>query len=361
MLRATPAIEAIPPMTPFIGPEQLMRESGRDSFLRLGANESSFGPSPKAVRAMAAALPQLSWYGDPESFELREAIAAASGCTLQNISIGSGIDDLMGLVVRAFIGPGALALATRGTYPTFAYHVTGYGGAMSTVPYRQNGEVDIDGLIECAKKTRPAIVYICNPDNPSGSLAGRTEIERLLASIPKQTLLLLDEAYAEFAPADSFMPTVIDPRLVRVRTFSKAYGMAGARIGWAVTTPRIVQTFNKIRLQYGVNRNAQIGALAALEDPGFVAEIVTEVGRGREEYYALAKELGRKYIESYTNFVCIDCGTAQDANKTIKALLDRGVFIRKPFAPPLDGYIRVTVGTGQERRQFAQALRSVVV
>jgi len=358
-LRATPAIEAIPPMTPFIGPEQLMREGGHRSILRLGANESSFGPSPKAVAAMAAELPRLSCYGDPESYDLRAALAAQLGCEIDEMMIGSGIDDLMGLAVRAFISPGSTALATRGTYPTFAYHVTGYGGGLVTVDYRSDGTLDIDALVDRTLALRPAIVYVANPDNPSGTIVERTQIEHLLEKMPPQTLLLLDEAYAEFAPAGSFMPSIIDPRLVRLRTFSKAYGMAGARIGYAVTTARNVQTFGKIRLQYGVNRNAQIGALAALSDEAFANGVVREVERGRNDYYELAKSLGRKTIPSYTNFVCIDYGTAAAANAAIRKLMARAVFIRKPFAPPLDGYIRVTVGTPAERAAFAEHLRAL--
>ena len=346
-------------MTPFIGPEQLMREGGHGSMLRLGANESAFGPSPHAVAAMAAELPHLSWYGDPESYSLREALAARHGCSTGEISVGSGIDDLMGLAVRAFIGPGGIALSTRGTYPTLNYHVTGFGGAMRTVPYLPDGSVDIETLAETARRLRPAIVYVANPDNPSGTLASRSAIERLLEAVPKQTVLLLDEAYAEFAPAHSFMPDLIDPRLIRLRTFSKAYGMAGARIGYALTAQRIAQTFDKIRLHYGVNRNAQIGALAALGDDGFLRSVAQEVAAGRAEYYALADSLRRKWIESFTNFVCIDFGSAENASAMVRALLDRGVFVRKPFAPPLDGHIRVTVGTAQERAQFAGHLRAV--
>ncbi|MBV9149458.1 MAG: aminotransferase class I/II-fold pyridoxal phosphate-dependent enzyme [Candidatus Eremiobacteraeota bacterium] len=359
ILRATPAIEAIPPMTPFIGPEQLMREGGHPHILRLGANESAFGPSPRAIAAMATELPRLSWYGDPESYELRETLAARLGCKVDEILIGSGIDDLMGLAVRAFVGPGSIALTTRGTYPTFAYHVTGYGGGLETVDYRPDGTIDVDALIERAAELQPGIVYVANPDNPSGTMCTRGQIETLLEKTPPQTLLLLDEAYAEFAPPHSFMSTTIDARLMRVRTFSKAYGMAGARVGYAVTTPRNVETFGKIRLQYGVNRNAQIGALAALADDAYAAGVVGEVERGREEYYALARSLGRKTIPSFTNFVCIDYGSAQEANAVIVDLMARGVFIRKPFAPPLDGYIRVTVGTAPERSEFAEHLRAV--
>lgn len=337
-----------------------MREGGHTALLRLGANESAFGPSPKAVEAMACELAHLSWYGDPESYDLRSALAAAHGCTLENVCAGSGIDDLMGLAVRAFMWPGAVALTTRGTYPTFAYHVTGFGGRLDTVPYRADGMVDIDALIARAREILPAIVYLANPDNPSGTLLPAAEIVRLFEALPAQSLLLLDEAYADFVDSAENFPPVLHPRLLRVRTFSKAYGLAGARIGYAISTPRNVVTFQKIRLHYGVNRNAQIGALAALQDEEFKRYVVAETARGREDYYALAAALGTNVLRSHANFVCIGFGGAERATAVMNALLAHAVFVRKPAAPPLDGYVRISVGTPSERAEFASRLRNVL-
>lgn len=354
---AAPHIEAIPPMTPFIGPEQLMREGGHAELLRLGANESAFGPSPRAVAAMSAELPRISWYGDPESYDLRSALAVRHGCGIENISVGSGIDDLMGLAVRAFAAPGAAVLTTRGTYPTFNYHAMGFGAKLATVDYRSDGFVDVDALIEAARRLRPAIVYAANPDNPSGTLLPKDEIARLFEALPSETLLFLDEAYADFVNENLLLPEFIHGRLIRVRTFSKAYGMAGARIGYAIATARNVTTFQKIRLHYGVNRNAQIGALASLQDTDFAQRVVVENALGREEYYKLAASLGRPYLESCANFVCIDFGEAEVATRLMNALLTRGVFVRKPGAPPLDRFVRVSVGTAAERDEFAVRLR----
>ena len=357
---AAPHIEAIPVVTPFIGPEQLMREGGHTSLLRLGANESAFGPSPKAVEAMTRELPRISWYGDPESYDLRSALAVHHGCSIENLCIGSGIDDLMGLAVRAFIGPGSVALATRGTYPTFSYHVTGFGGELETVQYRDDGVVDVDALIARARELRPAIVYIANPDNPSGTLLPAAEIVRLFESLPPQSLLFLDEAYADFVDQREVFPPLLHGRLLRVRTFSKAYGMAGARIGYLISTPRNVLTFQKIRLHYGVNRNAQVGALASLEDRAFHARVIAQVAQGREDYYALAAAIGTTALKSHTNFVCIDFKTNERATAVMNKLLEHGVFIRKPGAPPLDRYVRVSVGTDAERADFAGRLRTVL-
>ncbi len=360
MIHPTRAVEAIPATTPFIGPEQLMRETGRRALVRLGANESAFGPSPKAVAAMTEELPRLSWYGDPESLDLRDALGQKHGCRPEEIVVGSGIDDLMGLAVRAFVAPGDATLATRGTYPTFAYHVVGYGGRPRSVAYRDDGAPDCEALLAAARSEAPRILYLANPDNPGGRFIPRDDIERFYEALPRDTLLLLDEAYADFVDEGELLPPAFDDRLIRLRTFSKAYGMAGARIGYALSTERNIQTFQKIRLHYGINRNAQVGALVSLGDDDFRAYVVRETARAREEYYGLARELGRRFIESRTNFVCIEIDTPQRATRVMDELLARGVWIRKPGAPPLDSYIRVSAGTEPMRRAFGDALREVL-
>lgn len=337
-----------------------MRETGRTELLRLGANESAFGPSPKAVAAMTAELSLLSWYGDPESLDLRDALAAKHRCSPDQITIGSGIDDVMGLAVRAFVAPGAAALTTRGTYPTFNYHVIGYGGRLLFAPYRDDGMLDLDGMLEIARRERPAIVYLANPDNPSGTFIARDAIARFFEQIPHDTMFLLDEAYADFVEETDLLPPAFEDRIIRMRTFSKAYGMAGARIGYGLASAANVQVFQKIRLHYGINRNAQIGALASLEDEAFRDYVVRETARARDDYYALARELALGYVESCTNFVCIDLGSAERATAIMNELLRRGVWIRKPGAAPLDRCVRVSAGTPEMRSEFADAFRAVL-
>ena len=337
-----------------------MRESGLRELVRLGANESAFGPSPRAVAAMTAELPHLSWYGDPESYELREALAAKHVCRIDQIVVGSGIDDVMGLAVRAFVPPGGRALTTAGSYPTFNFHVAGYGGSLRFAAYRDDGMVDLDALAEIAHRERPQVLYLANPDNPSGTFIGRERMAAFYEALPHDTLLFLDEAYADFVADDEVLPACFDDRLVRTRTFSKAYGMAGARIGYAITTHRNVETFQKIRLHYGVNRNAQVGALAALADTAFHAGVVQETGLAREAYYALGREVGLPTLRSYANFVLFDCGSVARANGVMSELLARGVWIRKPGVAPLDRYVRVSAGTEPLRAAFAQALRAVL-
>ena len=360
MVRPAPAIDAIPATTPFVGPEQLMRERGLHELVRLGANESPFGPSPKALAAMRAELERLGWYGDPESLDLRDALARKHACEPEQVLVGSGIDDVMGLAVRAFVPPGGLIVTSRGTYPTLNYHAIGFGAKLAAVDYTADGTPDLDALLAIARRNHPSLLYLANPDNPSGRFISRDDVAAFYRALPDDTLLLLDEAYADFVDPGELLATHFEERLIRMRTFSKAYGMAGARIGYALTAAPNVRVFQKIRLHYGINRNAQIGALASLSDDEFRDRVVLETARARDDYYALASELGCDCIQSFANFVCIDMHTAERATRVVDELLRRGVWIRKPGAPPLDRFIRVSAGTEPMRRAFAAALRGVL-
>jgi histidinol-phosphate aminotransferase len=352
--QATPQIARVPAVTPFVAPEELARRVGRSSLLRLGANESAFGPSPKAIAAMREAIALTSWYGDPESVELRTALAARHGCALDNIVIGSGIDDLMSLIVRTFCAPGDVALQTTGTYATWAYHVAAYGARLATADPTPDAAIDVSALIAAARQCAPKLVYVANPDNPSGAFVAASELARLRAGLADDVLLVLDEAYADFVDPGLLPPAVVDPRTIRLRTFSKAFGLAGARVGYAIAPAAFIAVFQRIRQHFGVNRTAQIGALAALEDEAFVRTVSAEVARGRAEYADLGRRLGCRTLASSTNFVCFEIGTREQAEAMLGRLLEAGVFVRKPYAPPIDGFIRVTVGTPDERAAFAR-------
>jgi histidinol-phosphate aminotransferase len=350
----TRQIAAVPAVTPFVAPEELARRVGRASLLRLGANESAFGPSPRASAAMRDAIAHISWYGDPQSLDLRAALAERHGCTPENIVIGSGIDDVMSLVVRTFCAPGDVALATVGTYPTWGFHVAGFGALLASAEPTPEAAIDVDALIARAAEVAPKVVYVANPDNPSGAFVAAGELARLRAGLADDVLLVIDEAYADFAAAALLPSEVLDPRTIRLRTFSKAYGLAGARVGYAVASAETIATIQKIRQHFGVNRTAQIGALAALGDPAFVDGVVAEVACGRAEYANLGRHLGSRTLPSATNFVCFEIGTRDAAEAMVQALLERGVFVRKPSARPIDGFIRVTVGSAAERAAFAE-------
>lgn len=334
---------------------------GRPLDVRLGANESLFGPSDRVVEAMRAAALDINLYGDPEGYELRQALARHHGLALDHLVLGSGIDELLGVLVRAYMEPGQIAVMSLGAYPTFAYQVAGQGGRIETVPYRDDRN-DVEALVETARRVGAKLLYLSNPDNPSGShLPAATQLA-LLERLPPDCLLILDEAYAEFAPADA-IPEIpaTDPRVIRMRTFSKAHGLAGMRVGYAFGAPETIRPFDRIRNQFGVGRMAQAAALAALADQEHVTRVVAAVAAGREDYAALAREVGFAALPSATNFVAIDMGSSVCAKTVLSALLEReGVFIRMPGAAPLDRCIRVTVGRPQDRAIFAAAFRRVV-
>ena len=351
----TPILARLPPLVPFVGPEALERERGGPFRARLGANESAFGISPIARRVGTAALERMSWYADPENHELRAALATAHGVAPDNIAIAAGIDDLLGLAVRAFAAERA-AVMTAGSYPTFAFHAAGYGARLITVPYRDD-RVDLDGLLDAAIGGGATLLYVANPDNPAGTWRDATDVQRLAERVPPGMVLLLDEAYADFAPAAAIPPAgLLGPGVLRLRTFSKAHGMAGGRVGYAICTAEAWQGFEKIRHHYGMNRIAQEVALASLGDSDFIAGVVASVQAGRLEYARIAADHGLTVLPSGTNFVNFDTGSAARADALLDALIRHGVFVRKAKAPPLDRTVRITVGRPDERVVLAEVL-----
>lgn len=340
--------------TPFVGPETLARSRGGGELIRLGANESAFGPAPAVFAAMVRSLSEINWYGDPEHAELRAALAVVHGRPENEILVASGIDDLLGLLVRAYVGADGTALATDGSYATFVYHVRGYGGRLATVPYLSDGRVDLDSLATAARANPPHLIYLANPDNPSGSMHGRAVVDAWLAALPPTSLVVLDEAYADFLdPLE--LSGAVPANVVRTRTFSKAHGLAGARIGYLLAAPAVVRALEKIRHHFGVARTAQAGALAALGEPAYLASVVARVAEGRADYAALGRRLGTPAQPSHTNFVCFDLGSQARAEAAVRGLLARGIFVRKPGRAPLSGWIRVSVGTPDQRERFAAA------
>ena len=359
--RFTKLVESLPETIPFVGPETLERQRGEAFRVRVGANESAFGISPKAAEAMREAIGTVAWYNDPEGYELRSAIAACHGVGVEEVLLGAGIDEMLGNVVRMVIETGMPVVTSHGAYPTFDYHVAGFGGVIEAVPYRDD-RIDLDALLDAVCRVDAPLVYLANPDNPMGTWHEAADLRAFIAALPEATLLVLDEAYIEFAPESATFPMdASDPRVIRMRTFSKAHGMAGARIGYAIAPAGTVTGVGKVRNHFGVNRIAQAGALASFNDPGFVASVVEEVARGRNEYHALARRMGLVSVPSATNFVAIDVGgDGKRARALLARLQDEGVFVRMPGVAPLDRCIRVTVGTAEERALFADVFERVL-
>ncbi len=357
----TPTIAALPKLVPFVGPEAMERTRGRPFRARLGANESVFGASPKAVAVMRDAAAENWKYSDPENYELRAAISAHHRVPIECVVIGEGIDGLLGLTCALFLTPGTNVVTTEGAYPTFNFHVLAHGGKVHAVPMCEFRE-DVPRLIDTAKAVSAPLIYVSNPNSPMGTWWTADEIDAFVSALPSETLLILDEAYCDTAPAGAVPPLDLShPQLIRYRTFSKAYGLAGARIGYALGERSTIEAFDKVRNHYGVNRVGQLGAHAAFLDREFLTAAVARIAAARTRIAAIARDNGLSSLPSAASFVAIDCGRdGAFATRVLQGLLERDVFVRKPVAKGLEQFIRVSCGKDEDLDIFAGALSDVL-
>ncbi|WP_040304583.1 pyridoxal phosphate-dependent aminotransferase [Ahrensia sp. R2A130] len=362
MPRFTPLAADLPSTVPFVGPENTERARGRSFRARLGANENVFGPSPKAIEAMQKCAAEEAWcYGDPESFALRDAIAEHHNVGVENVVVGEGIDGLLGTLTRLLVQPGTPVVTSLGAYPTFNFQVAACGGALHAVPYRDWYE-DPDALAAKTLETNAPLTYLVNPDNPMGTFHQPAVITKLVDQLPDDGLLCLDEAYCEFAPQDELLPIdVSNTKLIRLRTFSKAYGMAGARMAYAIGHADLIGAFNKVRNHFGVNRIGQAGALAALGDRDWLTHCVSQIADANARLADIARDNGLAPLGSHANFVAMDTGRDGAFSKAVvEAFAARDIFIRMPGVAPLNRHIRISAGTEHDLDIIAEAMPAVL-
>lgn len=353
----TRLVDSLPSSVPFVGPEALERRTGVLFRARLGANENVFGPSPRVVDAMRAAAPEMWRYCDPENHELRHALARHLGVAPANVMVGEGIDGLFGYAVRLFVEPGVTVATSRGAYPTFNFHVQGYGGRLVMAPYVEDRE-DPASLLDLARRENARLIYFANPDNPMGGCWDAETVSTMIAGLPAGTLLMLDEAYGEFAPPGTLPPLDAEnPQVLRFRTFSKAYGLAGMRLGYCVGHASVIGAFDRIRNHFGVTRMGQAAGLAALADQDYLRQVVRQVAEAREEITRIARANGLTASPSAANFVAIDLGRdGAYARRVLEALASAGIFVRMPGVEPLNRCIRITAGSSADLRILAAEL-----
>ena len=287
---------------------------------------------------------------------MKLVLAKKHQVNFNNIVVGEGIDGLLGYLVRMFVEKDDDVVTTDGAYPTFNYHVEGFGGKLHKVPFKNDKE-DLDKLLFKVKQTSAKLLYVSNPNNPMGTINTKTSIENLISNLPKETLLCLDEAYADFLPSEN-IPDILEntPNVIRMRTFSKAYGMAGARIGYAIGSKELIKSFEKIRNHFGMSRISQVGALASLNDDQFIEDIIMKVKLSLESIGEIAIKNGCKVIPTSANFIAIDC--CRDnlfAKKVLDNLILQGVFVRMPYSSPQNRCIRVSAGLDSDIKLFEKA------
>jgi len=355
--RFTKIAAGLPATVPFVGPEAQERDRGNLFRARIGANESCFGPAPSVISAMQSAASDMWKYCDPDNYELKQALAKHLGLSPTDVVVGEGIDGLLGIATRLFVEDGTAVVTSLGAYPTFNFHVAGSGGKLVLIKYEDDRE-SLSALLDAVRRENAPLVYLSNPDNPMGSWWESAEIVDFISALPSTTMLLLDEAYGETGPSGCLPPTErIWPNVLRFRTFSKAYGLAGLRCGYAFGDATVIASFEKMRNHYGVNKMAQVAGQAALADQAYLKDVVGRIAAGRTRIAEIAVANALTPLPSATNFVTIDCGgDGTFARKVLNGLLARDVFVRKPMAPGLDRCIRISVGLDHELDILAEEL-----
>ena len=351
-------VRSIAPYQPGKPISELAREMGLDerTIVKLASNENPRGIGPRTRAAIEAALGDIARYPDGNGFELKQALAKRYGVDMGSIVLGNGSNDVLELVALAFLGPGRAAVFSQHCFAVYPLATQARGARAIVVPAKNYGH-DLDAMAK-AIDDETYVAWIANPNNPTGTFARHEEVEAFLKRVPERVLVVLDEAYNEYLPpelrGDSARLLKRHPNLVITRTFSKAYGLAGLRVGYALAHPSVADVMNRVRQPFNVNSIALAAARAALDDMEFVARSYAENLQGLRNLEEGARGLGLDYIPSHGNFITIRVGKAPEI---YKKLLKRGVIVRPVGGGyGLNEHLRVTVGTAAENERFLGAL-----
>jgi len=355
------SIDQITPYKPGKPIEEVKRELGLDSVIKLASNENPMEPSPRVIEAITQAAKCVNRYPDGGCFYLRQALSEYLSVPGENLVFGNGSDELILMALRAFIEPGDEVVVAD---PTFLiYHIASMikGANVKTVPLK-GYKYDLDSMLKAVNK-KTKIVFIANPDNPTGSYVTHDELDKFKDAIPPDVLVFLDEAYYEFAAGDDYPETLElaqgqQKSFIVARTFSKAFCLAGLRVGYGVTRSDIAEVLNKVREPFNVNSLAQVAAIAALEDKAHLEKSVDLVREEKERFYELFKSLGLEYVPSRTNFILVN--TKRDSQKVFDFLMKKGVIIREMSAWGLKGFIRVNIGLREENDEFFRIFKKAM-
>ena len=353
-------ILGIAPYEPGKPVEELERELGIQNAIKLASNENPLPPSDRVQQAIIAALPHLNRYPDGSAYYLRQAVAKKHGFTPDQIMLGNGSNDLIELVVRAFMRPGDEAVVPHPSFVVYPMIVQAVGGVRVMVMLRDY-RLDLEAMAR-AITPQTKVVFIANPNNPTATIVTRDEVAHFMARVPERTIVVFDEAYTEFAQGPDFpdvLAYVREGRKVLVlRTFSKASSLAGLRIGYTIGDADAIALMNRIRQPFNVNSLGQVAALAALDDDTHVLECVRMNEAGKAFLYDEFKTLGVKYVPSRANFILVDVG--RNAADIYQKLLHEGVIVRPMTSFGMETALRITIGTPDENRRLIKGLRAVL-
>lgn len=359
---AVPGVQKLSPYVPGKPVDELARELNLDpaGIVKLASNENPLGPSPKALEAIRAELAELTRYPDGNGFELRSRLAVRCGVQLNQVTLGNGSNDILDLVARAWLAPGLNAVFSQYAFAVYPIATQAVGARGKVVPAREHGH-DLEAML-AAIDADTRVVFIANPNNPTGTWFGPAALESFLARVPENVLVVLDEAYIEYAEGDE-LPDGLDylaryPNLLVSRTFSKAYGLASLRVGYALSSPQVADALNRVRQPFNVNSLALSAACAALDDAEYLAESRRVNDAGMAQLEAGFAALGLRWIPSKGNFIAVDF--ARDAAPINQALLQAGVIVRPVAGYGMPTFLRVSIGTQAENARFLDVLGQVL-
>jgi len=351
-------LDRIRPYVPGKPIDEVKREYGLSDVIKLASNENPLGVSPKAVDAMREAVTRVNLYPDASSHDLRTAIGAHFGFPIESIGIGNGADDLILQLSMACLDDGDRVVASRSSFPVYDIHAHVMRAEMVKTPLTDALGIDLEAMAD-AIDGRTKLIYVCNPNNPTGTIVRKAAVDRFMKRVPECVVVVFDEAYREMVDADDFPDTpamVRDgrPNVVVLRTFSKVYGLAGIRIGYAFAHPDLVATLMRIKMVFNVNVVAQAAGIAALDDRAFLERSVETNLLGRRFLCGVFDRLGLRYAESHTNFVLVRIGPR--AGEIQRALMETGVIVRPCGGYELPEYLRISIGTQEQNERLVGEL-----
>lgn len=356
-------IKNLKPYVPGRSIEEIQNEYHIKHIHKLASNENPLGTSPKALEAMQKAFSELHRYPDIGAIALRTKLAEKFDLGIENIAVGNGSEGIMANILRCFLCDDDEMISSEATFIGFQVLARGRGNRYIEVPMpRDSYKFDLNGILDAVTENTK-IIYLCNPNNPTGTIFTREEFDKFMDSVPGHVLVILDEAYFEFSAQHVVYPDSLDYRhdnVITLRTFSKAYGLAGARIGYGFAHSELIENIMKVKLPFEPGNIAQAGALAALDDEGFLEETLKINNEGYKYLSDRFTELGLKWIPSYANFIMIDIGSEEKVNRINSEMLKKGVIIRplKPFGLP--ECMRISIGTEEENTAMMKELKAIL-
>ena len=359
---AAPPVRTLAPYVPGKPLEELEREYGVRDAVKLASNENPLGPGPRALEAIAAAVKEIGLYPDGNGYALRQALAARHGCPMESVTLGNGSNDILVLIAEAFLTPDSEAIVSQYAFAIYALAIHATGATTRVAPafpweHPMPLGHDLDAMARLVNE-RTRLIYVANPNNPTGTWADARALRSFVAGLPQQTLVLVDEAYFEYVDQPGYSSAADwlteHPNLIVTRTFSKAFGLAGLRVGYAVSHPGVADYLNRVRQPFNVNSIALAAAKAALQDRQHLERSAALVRDGMHQVKAGLDRLKLRYVPSAGNFLLIDC--ARPATAVYENMLRRGVIVRPMGGYSLPTCLRITIGTQQENERMLSAL-----